>query len=92
MAKRRSRRKPRTARRTRRTRRRKAVRSMVTIDLPERPLAYADAIFRVFVGEKPPHKFGEIRLSQGGLDWRGRAGKRWRRYTWRRLARVLDNL
>jgi hypothetical protein len=63
------------------------VRTKVTIDLPERPLAYSDAIFRVYRGR---YKLGEVRVSQGGLDWRGRSGKKWRRFSWTRLAAVLE--
>ncbi|MBC7833540.1 MAG: hypothetical protein H7Y88_00385 [Phycisphaerales bacterium] len=62
--------------------------SEVMMTLPERPLAYSDAIFVIRVkGEK----LGELRISQGSLDWYARNAKRPKRITWARLAGILDD-
>lgn len=62
--------------------------TMVMIHLPERPLAYADAIFRIRMkGEK----LGEVRISQGGMDWYPPYAKQRRRFSWAKLAKILDD-
>ena len=53
--------------------------------VPQRRLAYSDIVFIV---KKGPAKVGELRVSQGGIDWRAGKKKRRRRYSWENLDRL----
>jgi hypothetical protein len=59
----------------------------VTFSIPERILAYSDIVFAVHRG---PDKAGELRVSQGGVDWRRGRAKRWKKLSWERFNRILD--
>jgi hypothetical protein len=68
-------------------RRPKREKTKVTIDLPARPLAYADAIFQI---SRHGEKFGESRISQGGVDWWPRDAKKRRKFSWKQLDAALN--
>lgn len=65
---------------------RKRKQHSVLFSVPERPLKYADLIIVVrHTGEK----IGELRISQGGLDWRAGKAKRTRKLSWERFIRLI---
>jgi hypothetical protein len=65
----------------------RATKSRVMIDLPKRPLAYADAIFTI---NAKGERLGEIRISQGGLDWYSRNARNPKKFGWTKLAKLLE--
>ena len=59
----------------------------VSFKVPERPMAYKDIVFIIRRGRL---KVGEMRISQGGIDWRPRKGKVIRKRTWEQIQRLLS--
>jgi hypothetical protein len=50
-------------------------------------MAYADIVFVIRRGHI---RVGEMRISQGGIDWRPRKGKVIRKRTWEQIQRLLS--
>ena len=80
----RRRRKPRSRPRRRRPRREE---HEVSFKVPERPMAYKDIVFIVRRGKL---KVGEMRISQGGIDWYPRNAKVVRKRSWEQIQRLLS--
>lgn len=80
---RRSQRRPIKRRQRRRARREE---HEVSFKVPERPMAYKDIVFIIRRGNV---RVGEMRISQGGIDWRPRKGKLIRKRTWEQIQRLL---
>ena len=79
-------------RRTRPRRRRRASRHrplphVVSFSVPERPLKNSDIVFIVRRGTR---KIGELRISQGGLDWFPRKAKTCYSTSWERFQKILQ--
>lgn len=59
----------------------------VVVTAPPRELGSSDAVYEVFAdGEK----FGELRISRGGVDWWPRDAKRGELLTWEQFAARVE--
>ena len=83
----RPRRKARRSRPPRRPRRPRREEHEVSFKVPERPMAYKDIVFIVRRGNL---KVGEMRISQGGIDWYPRNAKVVRKRSWEQIQRLLS--
>jgi hypothetical protein len=50
-----------------------------------------DIVFFIYRGKKPA-KFGELRVSQGALVWRGSFDQYGRKVSWTRFARLMEKV
>jgi hypothetical protein len=60
----------------------------VNFNVPDRPLAHADIIFSV---RQDDDKFGELRISKGGLVWYPRNKVYGYKLTWKQLDRLAQD-
>ncbi|TDG36095.1 hypothetical protein EZJ43_10470 [Pedobacter changchengzhani] len=61
----------------------------VFVDLPRRELGKIDVIFEIFQDEG---KFGEIRISKGGLDYYPTNAKKPIKINWTKFDEMVKNL
>ena len=59
----------------------------IEISLPTKPLKNVDATITVWSDNG---KLGELRVSQGTVDWRAAHKKSFKSISWERLAMILD--
>jgi hypothetical protein len=59
----------------------------IEISLPTKPLKNVDATITVWSDKE---KLGELRVSQGSLDWRSAHKKSFKSFSWERLATILE--
>jgi len=63
------------------------------VDVRETPVRARDVMFLIYRGRRAAKtKFGELRVSQGGVVWRGRRDKLGRKLGWARLADLFDQM
>jgi hypothetical protein len=63
------------------------------LDLTGVPIKKKDVVFKVYskeTGSKQSRKFGELRLSQGAVVWRGRKDKQGRKISWSRFDALMQ--
>lgn len=66
-------------------------RLFVTVPVEDVPVAKKDVVFFIYRGKgKRSAKFGELRVSQGALVWRGSRDQKGRKLGWDQLARLLE--
>jgi hypothetical protein len=71
----------------RRQRPKRPQRHVVSFRVPERPLKHSDIIFVVRRGQR---KIGELRISQGGIDWFPRKAHTGYTTSWERFQKMLE--
>lgn len=59
----------------------------IEISLPTKPLKNVDTTITVW---SDGGKLGELRVSRGTLDWRSARRKSFKRFSWERVAAILD--
>jgi hypothetical protein len=59
----------------------------VDIELDDVEVKSKDVVFKVY---RAGEKFGELRVSQGAIVWRGRRDKQGRKLSWRRFDRLME--
>lgn len=60
----------------------------IDIELNDVEIKAKDVVFKVYSGSE---KFGELRVSQGAVVWRGRRDKQGRKLTWQRFDRLMED-
>jgi CRISPR/Cas system-associated protein Csm6 len=59
----------------------------IEISLPTKPLKNVDTTISIWSDNE---KLGELRVSRGTLDWKSARRKSVKRFSWERLAEMLD--
>jgi hypothetical protein len=62
----------------------------VDLELSDVSVAAKDFVFKVYRGRRGKKKFGELRISQGAVVWRGHNDKDGRKLNWLRFDALMQ--